>query len=536
MSSRRAASWALVAFVLAGVLVALPGAAAATVSGGCVITGTSTSGGSVDLTSTDVWHLRSTDEITLSGSAPSLQTQAAVNAYLVGLGLPVINGQGTGDTSASVSGIPVSTLAYLGRVFVIGGTSSGPEGGCSGQFTVVLDDVSPLLTVMGGGGAAASLLGLLGTLAAVRRPDRVRRLVLAMISLTLLLGGAALVLQQSWTPGQSGAPGRSAFAMSLVGPSGVTTDPSALAQAAGLSLLIVILMPFPSELFNRTLEENLDRIHAFLGRLPLVGGMLRAPDGEQERRAWWQPLAVALFVLISGLLYGLLDPSFGTDPDSGLLYLGLVVALLAVAWVSNLPLRAVHRTRDGDRGRLHAAMGTLVIAAGCVLISRAAGFLPGYLYGLILGYRFARGLEKTDEGRARALGGWWMLAVAAVCWVMLEAVRSPGIAGTLPGVIGENVLVALVVAGIEGVVFGFVPLRFLHGERVFQWRRGQWAALYAIGVFGFFWIILNPTNGFLPDGPTTSFATALALFAGFGLVSILFWGWFRLRPGVVAGE
>ena len=315
----------------------------------------------------------------------------------------------------------------------------------------------------------------------------------------------------------------------------MSLDPAVVAQAFGLSVLLVILMPFPSELFNRTLEANASRIRAFVRRLPVLGALMGEPNAEPLGGAPARWFGALLCVLLGGLLYGLLDPSFGADQDSGLAYAGIIGALLVVTWTAGIPERAVHREAHGERGRLHGIAGALVVAAGCVVISRIAGFLPGYLYGLVLGYRFAHELDGAQEGRAQALVAWWMLGVAAVCWLMLEAARSPGITGTLPGTMAENLLAALVVAGIEGVVFGFVPLRFLHGEAVFRCRRGQWAALYLIGLFAFAWIVLNPANGFLPDGPTAPFATVLGLFIGFGVLSVLFWGWFRLRPTRTTG-
>ena len=46
-----------------------------------------------------------------------------------------------------------------------------------------------------------------------------------------------------------------------------------------------------------------------------------------------------------------------------------------------------------------ALPGTLFIAAICVIVSRVANFQPGYLYGLIIGFGFARELSKVAEGR-----------------------------------------------------------------------------------------------------------------------------------------
>ena len=65
---------AVVALGVAAILAAIPGVALATVLGGCTATGTSTSGGTIDLTTNAVWHVRSTDQITLAGAAPAAGT------------------------------------------------------------------------------------------------------------------------------------------------------------------------------------------------------------------------------------------------------------------------------------------------------------------------------------------------------------------------------------------------------------------------------------------------------------------------------
>ena len=521
------------------VVLLLPAAAAATVSGGCQLIGSTASGGSIDLTSGTVWHLRSTDRISVSGSAPKLQTDAHANAYLLSLAIPVAGGTSGGDTTGSVEDVDISTLAIIGRVWVIAGSSGGPGGGCAGAFDIIIDDVNPLLTVLGGGGLGAALIGALGTFWAVRRPNSAWRLAVGMVSLLMLIGGAGLVLQQFWVPdAPATALHVSAFTQSVIAPAQASIDPSVLVQSAGLALLLVILMPFPSELFNKTLEENLDRIRAGMRRVPVLGHFAaeppsapaEPPSASAEGTRALHALGIGAFVLVSGLLYGLLDPGFGPKADSAVTFLGFVAALLAVTWAANLPRRAMHWSLSGDRGRLHAVPGALVIAAACVLISRVAGFLPGYLYGLVLGYTFARNLEEAPTARSHAMGAWWMLGLAAVCWLMLGAARSPGIAGTLPGAIGQTVLAALLVAGIEGIVFGFVPLRFLPGEHVFRWRRSQWGILYAIGLFGFIWVVLNPANGLVAATQHGSLGTALGLFIGFGLFSVLFWGYFRFRP------
>jgi len=174
---------------------------------------------------------------------------------------------------------------------------------------------------------------------------------------------------------------------------------------------------------------------------------------------------------------------------------------------------------------------TLLVAGVCVLVSRLVGYLPGYLYGLIIGYAFLAKIEPRQEGRAGTLGAWWMLAIAFAAWLTLGAVRVPGVQETIPGAIAEALLAAVMVAGVEGVVFALMPLRFLPGELALRWQRVPWAVLYGVGLFGFVFIFLNPANGYLPKQDSVSFGVALALFVGFGIASILFWGFFKVRSG-----
>lgn len=537
-------------------LVAAP--VTATVAGGCTLSASSTSGGPVDLTTTRVWHLRSTDHVSAAATAPSAQASVTVRAYAFGFALPVAGGTSAGATGAEAGDIDLAMFSRLGRVFAVSGSSAaaGGGGGCQGQVLIVLDDVNPWLTLLGLGGVIALVVGALGLFWSSRRPLGIGRRIAAFVSLLLLGAGISLVLQQTANPPESPTAvpdiGRSAFVQSVAGPAGVSVDPNIVLQSALLSLVVLVLLPFPSQLFNATLEHHYDEIRDAVRRRRWTAWMWRgradraaaatvpapapampyaapAMAGAAGSGAVRLVSAVAV-VLLSGLLYGLLDPRFGPDARSLVTFVGIVLGLVAVTWAATLPHRSIHQQVLGDRGRLWAPFAVLIIAALCVLISRVVGFLPGYLYGLILGFRFATALEGRDEARAWAAAGWWMLGLAVVAWLTLGAVRMPGLESSVPAEIAASVLAALVIAGIEAIVFELVPVRFLPGELVFRHRRVQWAVVYALGVFAFAWIILNPANGFLGTGAGVSLFAAVGLFLAFGIASILFWGYFRFRP------
>jgi len=532
---RRATAVAGVTLVALLALLALPAGAAATIEGGCAATATSTSGGTVDLTTSTVWHLRMSDRISVTGGAPFEQTEGKASAYLLGIPIPLASGRSDGERAVQWGTYEAAALAFFGRVFVITGSTSGPFHTCAGQVQVVIDDANPFLTAAGGAGVAFTLVGLFLALWGLRRPAGVGSRLDGLVGLGFLGAGISLVLLQTSTPGGEifATP---AFAASVPGPLQVTLEPAVLVQGAALTLLVILVMPFPSDLFNSTLEANYAEVRGWFTRLPIARVLLPkstaapVPGAAAARRIGWShPLAVTAFVLASGLLYALLDPALGLHARSLVTYLGIVASLVAVTLVAALPRRSMQIALTGDRGRLRAIPGTLAIAAACVLISRVAGFLPGYLYGLILGYEFVRSLEGRDDARATAAGAWWMLGLALVSWFALGAVRTPGIEPSLPAAIAESVFASFVVGGIGGIVFGLVPLRFLGGETLFRWRRVTWAGLYALGVFAFLWIILDPVNGFVGAPEPGGFLTAVALFVGFGLASALFWAYFRFR-------
>jgi hypothetical protein len=93
----------------------------------------------------------------------------------------------------------------------------------------------------------------------------------------------------------------------------------------------------------------------------------------------------------------------------------------------------------------------------------------------------------------------------------------------------DSVLAATFVAGIEGVVFGMIPIRFLAGSKLFAWSRAMWAALFGVGAFLFLHVLLDPESEYLADPNSVPTTTILAFFAAFGLISVLFWAYFRFR-------
>jgi hypothetical protein len=310
------------------------------------------------------------------------------------------------------------------------------------------------------------------------------------------------------------------FATSVAAPSEVRFDAVSLSASALLAVLLLLLIAFPGELFNSTVESNYEEIAGWLRRARIRG--LAA--------VWRGPIGVILLLGLGALTYSLLDPACGTDAASLASYVGLLIGLVVVLAAFELPGLLMHRRRTGELGSLRALPWTLVAGGVCVLISRLAGFEPGYLYGVLLGVVFRRPQATDDDGRQAAAGAVWTLLTALAAWLALGWLRATVADAGFLRVAGETALAAVVVAGLEAVAFGMMPFRFLNGAAVRAWSRIAWALLFGAGAFAFVHVLIGPQSGYLAELAPNGLIAALAVFVAFAAMSFAVWGYFRFRP------
>lgn len=359
------------------------------------------------------------------------------------------------------------------------------------------------------------------------------------------------------------------FRDSVPTPAEITLDPVIVAQSLLIAAAIVLFVPFPGVLFNSTLEANYPevvgrvragrrRLRAIFALIPLparraptvsvdpdpaldIGGapgaVATGPDSEKRPKPeFWTTLrGVTLFLSLTALLGSFLDPTFGPDTQSLATFLGLTAGLIVTLAAFGLPVAFTFR-RSAIPFLVRALPGTLIVGVACVLISRLTDFQPGYLYGLVIGVA-ARELSVAAPPRTVAIGTATTLVVALLAWVALLFVAPlASVTDAGLGILAlQTALATVLVAGLEGVFFGMLPVRFLPGETVFSWNRRVWAALFGIATLGFLLIVMNPASGYLADGTRTPMFTILALLLFFGIGSVAFWAYFRFRrPPAIA--
>jgi hypothetical protein len=313
----------------------------------------------------------------------------------------------------------------------------------------------------------------------------------------------------------------------------------ALLVATGVALLIV----FPSALFNSTLEEHYDEVVGWFRRGRFARAGTAAPAASAAPRAEAaalpaeggeraSPLVFGLVLGVSTLLYGLLDPNLGFDTASAAQLIGIGASMLALTFITGALSGLYIRWRTGRAdAHLVAFPWAIAVAAGCVVVSRVLDFQPGYVYGVIGGLAFSAELSTRDDGRASAAAAMALLVVSLSAWFLWSPVADAA-ADADPGfltVVADGLLGAIVVAGVEGLVLGLIPLRFLPGESLVRWSKAVWLALFLGGLFLYAHLFVRPAVGDdTPPGP--SVVTAVGLFVAFAVVSVGFWGYFRFRP------
>jgi hypothetical protein len=213
-------------------------------------------------------------------------------------------------------------------------------------------------------------------------------------------------------------PDVSTFSSALATPAQAFGSPVHTLVGAAITLGVILFITFPAQLFNRTFEENYDKIRDLtLRRLRWLRRFHR--DAEREAGGLINVGAFAAVVLVGSALGSLNDRGFGLNLRSAATYLAVVLSILVGVAVGGAVGTVYRRLRHHPvEARPHALPAGLAVAAICVLISRLSSFEPGYLYGVIAGLAFQGTLPKHEQGHTVAIAAIAGLSIAVVAWLL----------------------------------------------------------------------------------------------------------------------
>ena len=134
--------------------------------------------------------------------------------------------------------------------------------------------------------------------------------------------------------------------------------------------------------------------------------------------------------------------------------------------------------------------------------------------------------EEDDPARdgKQALRDVGLVAgIALVAWFLWALVHTGSPSRAVPIHAVEATLVNLYGIGWAGLLLGLLPLRFLPGRDLYEWRKGVWAAVTGAVAAGLLYTSALPDD----DGYDGSLALVLGLLLGFSILSVGFWAYFR---------
>ncbi|MCA1706474.1 MAG: hypothetical protein LC808_25700 [Actinobacteria bacterium] len=345
----------------------------------------------------------------------------------------------------------------------------------------------------------------------------------------------------------SGDVERAYLATQVLSPIDVFDDPLQLLLSLLLVGLLVLVVAFPADLFNSTFENNRDEINGWFSWVP------RPPRLNLPSWVHLDILGlVAAFLLLMAVVRNV-GLNYATLAQA----VGFLIAVPLVVVALEAPRGWYYRRKNNIQTHLSTQAqrrqtewrvlpAALIVAGFLALVSRLADFEPPYVYGLIAVYigadlalnnRDAAG----DKERGTLIGILFLFAVSIIAWfswIPVDRVIDSGQRG-FGWLVLDAMLATFFLLGLEAAVFGLIPLTFLKGKDIFQWRPAIWAATFALIAYFFinFYMAalvgenLTLTLAKIVEDPG-KIIKAVVLFLAFGIFSVLFWGYFhpRFRP------
>lgn len=255
--------------------------------------------------------------------------------------------------------------------------------------------------------------------------------------------------------------------------------------SALLTIVLVLLIAFPTTLLNSAAEQGSDRFSAWWRRCRHPGEPLD-PTSSSGAPWWW----AAGGVLGAGVISSFVDPQFGLNAGS----LRTVISILAgfavevvLGWVVVVWL--VRRTTPEATASFVFRPLSLALVAGAVALTRVTGFEPGIIFGLVAGVGFASLAGRLAEAKAALAPLGYGAVVALLAWSAFHLVDQ---STSTTGVFMAEAFSAMAVAGLAALPIALFPVPGMPGAVVFAWSRRAWLGCYAFGLFAFF-VVLLPT-------------------------------------------
>jgi len=291
----------------------------------------------------------------------------------------------------------------------------------------------------------------------------------------------------------SGDPAAPSVLSALVPPAELVVTAQQLGWAALLTVILVLLVAFPSALLNGAVEAGAGRLEAWRAqrRRAAVQDGEPATDATASatwRTSWWW---AATGVLAAAVISAFVDPAFGFTVGSLRVVLSIAVSFLVdvvLGWL--VVIWIMSRVQPGVTHAYSFKPLTLLVVVAAVVFTRLTGFEPGIVFGLVAGVAFASLPGAVSKARSTLVSVGYAFGLALVAWV-LYGLAAPAIGDSFGATLVGETLAGITVGGMSALPLALLPVGGLPGRSLWEWRRPVWAGCYTVGLLAFF-IVLMP--------------------------------------------
>ena len=286
-------------------------------------------------------------------------------------------------------------------------------------------------------------------------------------------------------------------------PADISTDPPVIEANLILAALAMIAFTIATEVLNRTLGDLAPPLRRRFGsgsRFGLgrarLGTIMTGPLGRLTRgrtAVGARMLAIAAFY---GVVFALLDPTWDPLSVTGLWLVLIMAVSFGLVGLSDDIASFLTARRWGVAGDFVIRPGSLMMAAGSTLVSRALVLVPGVMIGTPEALEIdGTNLDPRRAGRLAGIGLGAIFAIGAAAWVGTlgtSALRANG--SELDVAVGglEALLLLVFAVAVQNVFVQLLAFGDSSGRRLLRSHRVIWA-IALLGVSFLFWhTLVNP--------------------------------------------
>ncbi len=310
----------------------------------------------------------------------------------------------------------------------------------------------------------------------------------------------------------------------------ISTDPGVVVTNLVIAGVTVWVL-FSSVLLNQVLQANRDDLDRRAAALTAPFRRFRPRKALPPGRVGTVAGAAALLAG-TGLIYSLLEPDFGWNTPTAVLFLSALIGVGIVTYVSSGLEALTTRRLTSAAAAVRPFPAAIAIAVISVGVSLALDLRPGVMYGFVASCAVLQAVptSRTQSGRISLTPLTASLLLAVVAWLLITPIRSlaEDSPGWFPAVL-EAAAVCVFIGGIEGVLLNMIPLAEMDGARVYHWNRWLWLALAATSAFLTWHVLFGRERENFSGLREASSVTVLVVFVVYTVLTLGIWIYFRRR-------